>query len=122
MAHNQVIFAFSLDVAATEPFLQQYHVINELFLCMWDDAYGLHCNAFVHGGDMATHLREAHGIRGPDNLPVLCRWEGCNAPMNKESLTRHVQGTHLGIRYPCNTCGRVFTRRYGLEVHQINCP
>ncbi|KAG1898503.1 uncharacterized protein F5891DRAFT_1043783 [Suillus fuscotomentosus] len=99
---------------------QQYHVLNELFLCMWDDEYGLHCNELVQGGNMATHLREFHGISGPEHLAVLCRWQGCNASMNKGSLTRHVQGTHLGIRYPCNTCGRVFTRIYGLEMH--HCP
>ncbi|KAG2749960.1 hypothetical protein P692DRAFT_20452154 [Suillus brevipes Sb2] len=98
------------------------HSLGELFQCMWVVAYGLHCNDLVRGHEISIHLRQRHNIRGADDLRVRCCWEGCGSEMKKESITRHVQSTHLGIVYSCDTCNQNFTRTYGLELHKRNCP
>ncbi|KAG2075414.1 hypothetical protein BDR04DRAFT_1150225 [Suillus decipiens] len=95
------------------------HTLDEMFLCLWDVAQGLHCDALIHGNELSTHLREAHGIHGPDNRRVFCLWESCNREFNKESLARHVEEIHLRIAYKCD-CGRIFSRRDTLNRHKRN--
>lgn len=97
------------------------HSIDELFLCMWVVECGLRCNELIRGHDTSKHLRNCHGIKGADDLRVSCCWQGCNMVLNKEGLTRHVQGAHLKILYPCDTCNKMFTRTHNLDVHKRTC-
>ncbi|KAG2126658.1 hypothetical protein BD769DRAFT_1461326 [Suillus cothurnatus] len=97
---------------------QTGHSLDETFQCMWSSAhgYGLHCNALICGRNLSVHLREAHGIYGADKDRVVCQWEFCNKELNKESLTRHLEETHMGIIHRCQ-CGSTFSRRDTLNKH-----
>ncbi|OAX35983.1 hypothetical protein K503DRAFT_335546 [Rhizopogon vinicolor AM-OR11-026] len=74
------------------------------------------------GHDVSTHLREVRNGHGSDDMLVYCTWNGCLRVFKKESLARHVQATHLLIRYTCDTCNQSFSRKYGLNVHKRTCP
>ncbi|KAG0699268.1 hypothetical protein DFH29DRAFT_937589 [Suillus ampliporus] len=95
-------------------------VIGGLFLCMWGHPNGLNCNHFIRGYELPTHLREAHGVRGADKLYVECKWDHCGRGMKKESLSRHIEETHMGVEHPCH-CGKIFSRRDTLTKHQRSC-
>ncbi|KAG1877093.1 hypothetical protein C8R48DRAFT_337903 [Suillus tomentosus] len=101
---------------------QHFHSLGETFQCLWDGEFaGFHCNNLIFGYDTSSHLQDRHGIRGPDDLHVLCRFLGCNTMIEKKNLAWHVQANHFGIRYFCNTCNQPFTCTYNLEVHKRIC-
>ncbi|KAG2035728.1 hypothetical protein BDR03DRAFT_961390 [Suillus americanus] len=95
------------------------HSLDEMFQCMWDCGYGLHCNALIHGHNLSAHLREAHGIYGSDKTRFWCLWNSCNREFNKESLSRHVEEVHMGIVYQCTGCGSTYTRKDTLNRHRL---
>ncbi|KIM64267.1 hypothetical protein SCLCIDRAFT_115761 [Scleroderma citrinum Foug A] len=64
-----------------------------------------------------THLRDYHGITGSDRTQFQCRWVGCGAVMNKESINRHVMEMHLQTRHTCPFCRENFSRRHTLNSH-----
>ncbi|KAG2118389.1 hypothetical protein DEU56DRAFT_142975 [Suillus clintonianus] len=97
------------------------HYLGETFFCMWDHIQGLHCNHFFYGYNLNTHLRDVHGIHGPDKYRVLCKWNGCGLEVNKESLGRHVEEKHMRIIHSCE-CGKTFSRRDTLSRHRTTCP
>ncbi|KAG1845320.1 hypothetical protein DFJ58DRAFT_510544 [Suillus subalutaceus] len=94
------------------------HSLDEMFQCMWDCPYPLHCNALIRGYNLSAHLREAHGIHGSDKTRLLCQWKTCNREFNKESLSRHVEEVHMGIVYRCEWCGTPFSRKDTLNKHK----
>ncbi|KAG2755027.1 kinase-like protein [Suillus brevipes Sb2] len=73
------------------------HSLEE-FQCMWEGPNGLSCNDRIHDCDFRSHLRILHGMIGPGNSIVPCRWHGCNMTLRKDCLWRHVKEKHLGIR------------------------
>ncbi|KAJ8584900.1 hypothetical protein M405DRAFT_884094 [Rhizopogon salebrosus TDB-379] len=97
------------------------HDLNEIFQCLWDGHYGLHCNDLFCGHNLSAHLREVHHIHGADKTPLYCLWNGCGLVLNKESLSRHVEERHLGIAYRCDTCGKSYSRRDTLNKHMKTC-
>ncbi|KAG0696880.1 hypothetical protein DFH29DRAFT_836482 [Suillus ampliporus] len=97
------------------------HSLEETFQCMWGGPYGLHCNDLIRGHDLQSHLREAHRIHGSDKLRVECKWSYCSKVFNKQSLSRHVEETHMGIVHLCD-CGKTFSRRDTLSKHKKRCP
>ncbi|KAG1736819.1 hypothetical protein EDB19DRAFT_1024344 [Suillus lakei] len=96
------------------------HSLEELFQCMWGYPHGTYCNALIRGYNLATHLREVHGIHGPDKLRLECKWNGCDRELNKESLVRHVEECHIGIVFDCK-CGKTFSRKDTLGRHKKTC-
>ncbi|KAG2069598.1 hypothetical protein BDR04DRAFT_1232090 [Suillus decipiens] len=96
----------------------EFHSLEEMFPCLWDSGWqSLRCNALIRGHELSTHLREVHGIHGPDNCRVSCLWKSCNTEFNKESLARHIEETHMRIAYKCD-CGSTFSRRDTLTRHK----
>ncbi|KAG2369025.1 hypothetical protein BDR07DRAFT_846536 [Suillus spraguei] len=92
-----------------------------MFQCFWVCEHnGLHCNDLIRGHGVSAHLREVHGIHGPDKARVVCRWEHCGRELNKESLARHFEELHLGIAYWCE-CGVPFSRKDTLNRHKKTC-
>ncbi|KAG2061079.1 hypothetical protein BDR06DRAFT_397548 [Suillus hirtellus] len=107
---------FQID-GAPEPEPER-HLINEMFQCFWDcHAPGLHCNDLFYGHNLSHHLRERHGIHGPDNARVFCQWRSCDMEVNKESLTRHIEEKHMKVVHPC-VCGKLFSRGDTLNKHR----
>ncbi|KAI9568236.1 hypothetical protein HD554DRAFT_2101052 [Boletus coccyginus] len=84
--------------------------------CNWVTPHGV-CGSLVQGLKFSEHLRSCHGIRGPDKEILTCRWYGCFVVMNKESLERHVNEIHIGMKYLCPHCSELFTRSYTLQTH-----
>ncbi|KAG2145309.1 uncharacterized protein EDB93DRAFT_513224 [Suillus bovinus] len=93
------------------------HSIDSMFQCLWDCSQGLHCNDLIRSYDVSAHLREVHGIHGPDKSPVTCRWQSCNRGLEKETLARHIEEIHVGIVYRCQ-CGDTFSRKDTLNKHK----
>ncbi|KAG2040183.1 hypothetical protein BDR03DRAFT_949297 [Suillus americanus] len=94
-----------------------------MFQCMWDCANhdGTNCNALIRGYNLSAHVREVHGIHGPDKTRVKCKWNHCDRELHKESLARHVLEHHMGVVYECE-CGKAFSRLDILNRHKRTCP
>ena len=68
-----------------------------------------------HKNDLNRHIKSAHeGINFP------CSQCGCEAT-TMQSLQRHTQGVHEGIRkFPCDLCDFKATRKDNLNTHKKN--
>ena len=62
------------------------------------------------------HLR-MHGHRHPQRQPVQCPWVGCSDTLQWINMARHIKSIHLGVRFRCPNCDRLFTRPGGLANH-----
>lgn len=65
------------------------------------------------------HLR-LHGHMHPQRQIVQCSWMGCSDGLRWMNIPRHIQSVHLGIRFKCFNCGKLYTRPEGLERHTIS--
>jgi hypothetical protein len=67
-----------------------------------------------------VHLREVHKIHGADKSRVYYLWDDCGMGVNKKSLSRHVEETHLHIiiGHECDTCDKMFSQRGALSKHK----
>jgi hypothetical protein len=81
-------------------------------------AGGLHCVLPLDGSvkSIKLHLR-THGNRHPQREAVQCPWVGCSHTLQWMSIPRHIQSTHLGVRFTCVNCGKPYTRPRGLAMH-----
>lgn len=61
-----------------------------------------------------AHLRDYHGITGPDDIQLSCGWVACSMHMNKERIYRHVMEMHLRI---CPFCDEAFSQKHTLHAH-----
>ncbi|KIJ61218.1 hypothetical protein HYDPIDRAFT_116202 [Hydnomerulius pinastri MD-312] len=91
-----------------------------VYQCQWD-LNGSLCQMWVEGddGEMHTHLREYHGVKGDTKDVLTCRWLGCAQERKLGSMPRHVM-THLKIRYGCSNCTRTVARGDYLRAHLRN--
>ncbi|KAG0706545.1 hypothetical protein DFH29DRAFT_1066868 [Suillus ampliporus] len=96
------------------------HSLAETFQCMWGYPYGLHCNYLIRGHDMSAHMHDIHGIDGPDQSRIECKWNHCGQELILENLSKHVEQIHLGIVYSCD-CGKTFSCRDILDTHKKHC-
>jgi hypothetical protein len=81
-------------------------------------AGGLHCALPLDGSakSIKLHLR-LHGYSHLQREAVQCPWVGCARTLQWMSIPRHIQSTHLGVRFRCLNCGKLYTRPRGLAVH-----
>ncbi|KIK44150.1 hypothetical protein CY34DRAFT_802948 [Suillus luteus UH-Slu-Lm8-n1] len=98
--------------------LQRTHSSEEMFLCLWVGAGGLHCGDLIRGCNLNAHLRQVHGVRGADKDRMFCRWRSCNREFNKENLARHIEEIHMRIVHTCTVCGAEFSRKDTLTKHR----
>jgi hypothetical protein len=82
---------------------------------------GVPCGMSVEGTTTAfsAHLRRQHGMTGPDNASISCRWGSCSKTIKRGSMARHIL-THLGVKVRCAMCGVVKCRRDILRAHIIS--
>lgn len=81
-------------------------------------AGGLHCALPLHGSikSIRQHLR-LHGHRHLQRQVVRCPWMGCSDTLLWMNVPRHIQSIHLGVRFRCFNCGKLYTRFEGLARH-----
>ncbi|KAI6146106.1 hypothetical protein BKA82DRAFT_2958311 [Pisolithus tinctorius] len=85
--------------------------------CGWVDG-GVACSYPLLPNEFSAHLRALHGVTGDEKTPMTCRWVGCNTPMTRGSVLRHVFETHLGInKCQCPECGLEFSRKDSMKKH-----
>lgn len=89
--------------------------------CYWvsrDDPFVCGASIPSDSKHACEHFRVAHGVRGNDKATVSCLWYACSAPpMQRGSLIRHLLTVHLKLlRWKCEACGRVFSRRGSAHV------
>jgi len=94
--------------------------VNRYYTCGWVTGQSI-CDHSVRGPDFSEHLRQNHGVTGPEKMKLMCCWRGCGCIMNKESVTRHVQETHLNWKYSCPVCSEEFTRNHTMINHKKHC-
>jgi len=82
---------------------------------------GVPCGMSVEGTTTAfsAHLRQQHGMTGPDNAGISCTWSSCSKTIKRGSMARHIL-THLGVKVRCAMCGVVKCRRDILRAHIIS--
>ncbi|KAI9570685.1 hypothetical protein HD554DRAFT_306556 [Boletus coccyginus] len=99
-----------------------YYAPGPQLICQWVsmDNHSLICGTplSTDAKQVCTHFRHAHDVRGNEKVIVGCFWRNCQAlPMQRGSLLRHVLAVHLGLlRWRCEACGRVFSRRGTLHA------
>lgn len=55
-------------------------------------------------------------------IEFKCNFEGCNASYKwRTSLNRHKNNVHKNLRYMCEVCGKVFTTKRQMMLHQKKC-
>lgn len=81
-------------------------------------ASGLHCALPLDGSvkSIRQHLR-LHGHRYRQQKTVQCPWVGCSNTLLWMNMPRHIQSTHLGVRFRCFSCGKPYTRFEALTRH-----
>lgn len=84
--------------------------------CGWVDG-GVACSYPLLPNEFSAHLRALHGVTGDEKTLMTCRWVGCNTPMTRGSVLRHVFETHLGIKSQCPECGLEFSRKDSMKKH-----
>ena len=81
-------------------------------------AGGLPCALPLEGSvtSIKRHLR-MHGHRHPQRLVVQCPFMGCSDTLQWINIPRHIRSIHLGVRFRCPNCDKLYTRAYGLTIH-----
>lgn len=81
---------------------------------------GLHCGLPSDGSLTAIKLHlHTHGHRHARRQAVQCPWMGCTDTLKWMNVPRHIQSIHLGVRFACFNCGKLYTRPEGLARHTI---
>ncbi|KAJ3730893.1 hypothetical protein DFJ43DRAFT_1139624 [Lentinula guzmanii] len=61
-------------------------------------------------------------IDAAGNRTIRCGWLGCDKPVQSKFFSRHVQGTHLGIKILCLRCGDTLKRKDEEKRHRtVRC-
>lgn len=82
------------------------------------------CDLWVRAdkGSLKRHLKKWHGVpRGGDSNKVSCTWQGCNLPMQKSAVPRHIMRKHFNETFKCNGCDKDFTRYECWKTHTPKC-
>uniref|UniRef100_A0A3B5M4L0 C2H2-type domain-containing protein n=1 Tax=Xiphophorus couchianus TaxID=32473 RepID=A0A3B5M4L0_9TELE len=58
-----------------------------------------------------------HGKKAPKACPVCSQCD--MAYRTKLQLSNHVEQVHIGVRYPCKTCGKQFMKETSLKRHEL---
>lgn len=78
-----------------------------------------HCDTCQQSFELITQLN-AHKKIHLDELPIIC--EICDETFSDRAILKkhkaHVHNTGENV-FPCDTCGKVFYRRYQYNTHQI---
>ncbi|KAG2113874.1 uncharacterized protein F5147DRAFT_35990 [Suillus discolor] len=70
---------------------------------------------------LSTHLRNFHGVYGPEKKPVVCFWQGCDQNMQRGAIGRHIISCHLKTRWTCKNCSKTYSRRDAMKKHAKDC-
>lgn len=71
---------------------------------------------------LKRHLKRWHNVtRGGDSNKASCTWQGCNMPMQKSAVARHIIRKHFIETFECNGCDRYFTRYECWKNHAPKC-
>jgi len=78
---------------------------------------------FADLDELMNHIRDRHGLRGPDNMRLDCVWltngvHLCGENIRKSGHKRHI-ATHLGLKVACHhhRCGKEYSRIDTLRKH-----
>ena len=75
--------------------------------CRWRLGDNVFCNFVGSQKELKAHISSAH-LSGPQGGRLECRWEACHhhgrgqsadGTMRRDSIWRHVQERHLGVKY-----------------------
>lgn len=69
---------------------------------------------------IADHLR-THGYEYKHRQRARCPWAGCSQELWWTNVTRHIKGSHLGVKIRCERCGKEYKRKETLAVHMTKC-
>ncbi|KAI9069394.1 hypothetical protein FKP32DRAFT_69819 [Trametes sanguinea] len=80
--------------------------------CQWGGCVGvvMKPERFYDDHMLASDSAKGHGQAVPQTGQVRCLWAGCSygRPMNRESLKRHMECSHLGMKWmKCGRCGTI---------------
>ncbi|KAJ3992351.1 hypothetical protein F5050DRAFT_1715348 [Lentinula boryana] len=76
-----------------------------------------HRNVDYDQNDCGGNMIDAAG-----NRTIRCGWLGCDKPVQSKFFSRHVQGTHLGIKILCLRCGDTLKRKDEEKRHRtVRC-
>lgn len=94
--------AQGLSYVANLPFERRYLPSEgSTNICEWTEN-GAICGHKITRANLPEHL-SVHGIKNKSrNSPTTCHWAGCKkrAPMNRESIVRHIREVHLRLKRP----------------------
>ena len=120
-----VVYAMLQDVHGQSPIM-----IDQSLLCDHEPTIRVHpCdweNCTMHVAldqkHVSKHLQQRHGVNtsatSENTQKEPCRWLNCiHAQMKPGNMARHVLSAHLGVRWNCQTCGRLYTREDAFRRH-----
>ncbi|KAG2153637.1 uncharacterized protein EDB93DRAFT_206530 [Suillus bovinus] len=95
---------------------------SDLFECAWIED-GKRCGHSISSDKrkLGMHLSDSHGIHGKDKKEVVCSWQGCNQPMQRGAIGRHIISRHLQVRWTCKFCPKNYSRRDAMKKHAKDC-
>ncbi|KAG2142267.1 uncharacterized protein EDB93DRAFT_611079 [Suillus bovinus] len=96
--------------------------------CHWmDETTHRKCSELVPAGlrSMLSHLNTVHNVNGSEKTKMECRWavlrsgyeSPCGGESQRRNMPRHI-AKHLGLRWPCGQCDKVFARSDLLREHE----
>uniref|UniRef100_A0A3Q2NUL0 Zinc finger protein 11-like n=1 Tax=Fundulus heteroclitus TaxID=8078 RepID=A0A3Q2NUL0_FUNHE len=90
--------------------------LNRHIQCHTEDR-PFHC---IHCKKRFKHM---HGLKRhqiySDKIPVWCSNCGKHFEYPALQLSNHVEQVHIGVRYPCKSCGKQFMKETSLKRHEL---
>ncbi|KAF8554903.1 hypothetical protein OG21DRAFT_1508289 [Imleria badia] len=67
----------------------------------------------------STHVwtRWWFALRLAERQVIQCPFMGCSDTLQWINIPRHIKSIHLGVRFRCPNCGKLYTRPEGLATH-----
>lgn len=106
-------------IQGTRPRIPILHRHQYYYPCQWRDGNKL-CNYIIQADprQLSSHLKEHHGVQGGPSEIHRCLSAECSMHLRRNSFTRHITSSHLGVKFRCLNCLTEFTRRYYARAHQ----